>query len=122
MSDHFKFDVKPSQDRRKFGRRTVCKPAKIVCAVGDVLVGVVVDLSDQGAGLEMSTDAQLPEQFELLIQVDDTITLCRLAYQTGKRAGVEFLRSPRKASRATIARMKSRRLQLARILSTQTRD
>lgn len=103
-------------ERRQFGRRGTCKSAKIIPETGDFLNGTVVNQSDHGAGILLTNAAPMPEQFELLIEVDDTITLCRLTWQNGENVGATFLRSPRRASNADRASAKARRLQLERWL------
>lgn len=99
MSGPQRFPDQPNRERRRFGRRTTFKSARILAEGLLPLDCMLVDISDGGAGLRISDDPSLPPTFELFIEADDIIVLCRVAYRTAGKVGVEFLRSPRRASR-----------------------
>ena len=47
-------------------------------------------LSDQGAGLDVSSSAGLPSRFDLIIKSDGFEKPCRVISQTDKRIDVNF--------------------------------
>lgn len=51
---------------------------------------VVVNLSAQGAGVCLETDAEIPTQFALKIKGDNSIRLCRILWRVDRRIGVLF--------------------------------
>ena len=51
---------------------------------------IVKNLSDTGAGLEVSTPLYIPEQFTLLVSSDDFKRLCQVVWRRGNRIGVVF--------------------------------
>ena len=86
-------------ERRNFGRRTVCKRAVIIGENQPRLECTVVDQSEAGAGLRVTDMTEVPEIFNLWIESEDWVVLCRLAHRTNGVVGVQYLRAPRKASR-----------------------
>lgn len=94
-------DHKPvySVDRRRFGRRNTFKVATMQTATGKAQC-VVVNLSTGGALLQLRSECAPLETFELHIEEDDILVMCRVVHCTDSNVGVEFIRSPRRASRA----------------------
>lgn len=86
-------------DRRSFGRRNTFKSATILTPTGDKVHCVVVNLSAGGALLRLRSELSSLETFELHIEVDDILVLCRVIHHTDGNVGVQFMRSPRRASR-----------------------
>lgn len=86
-------------DRRRFGRRETFKAAEILLDDGRRCAAVVLDISEGGALLKVQGDLPQEEHFSLLIPEDDFIVYCRSAHRSGEKMGVEFIRSPRRASR-----------------------
>ena len=86
-------------ERRSFGRRTVCKRAAIIGDNRLRLECTVVDQSEAGAGLRVADMAAVPEIFNLWIESDDWVVMCRVAHRTNGVVGVQYLRAPRRASR-----------------------
>ena len=85
-------------ERRRLGRRGVCKPATITLPSGASLRATVVNLSEGGAliaGLDGVVDA---DRLELIIPADDIRIACRVAHQTAGKIGVEFIALPVRAS------------------------
>ncbi len=85
--------------RRSFGRRKVCKQAAIIGEDRLRLECTVVDQSEAGAGLRVSDMSAVPEMFNLWIECEDWVVLCRVAHRTNGIVGVRYLRAPRRASR-----------------------
>jgi len=106
-------------DRRRFGRRTAFKPSRVILGSGSTIAVIVIDQSNHGVGLSLTSEAALPENFDLFIEADDTVTTCKLIWQKGNRAGAEFIRSPRRASQLRRQSLKLRRLQLEELLARQ---
>lgn len=86
-------------ERRIFGRRTVCKKAAIIGDNQLRLECTVVDQSESGAGLRVADMAAVPEVFNLWIESEDWVVLCRVAHRTNGIVGVQYLRAPCRASR-----------------------
>lgn len=86
-------------ERRKFGRRVVCKPAAILLEERGPLRCAIVEFSAGGALLTLFEDLDLPERFDLLIRDDEVVVHCRLAHCLAGRCGVEFVSLPRRARR-----------------------
>lgn len=91
-------DATPAE-RRNFGRRTVCKKAEIIGENKLRLECTVVDQSEAGAGLRVADMTAVPEIFNLWIEIEDWVVLCRVAHRTNGVVGVQYLRAPRRASR-----------------------
>lgn len=95
--------MNPAQiERRRFGRRDVCKSAVILPPGGKSVPCVVVNMSDGGALLNRLDDVDVPDIFELVIPTDDVVTACRVAHRTGGKIGVEYISLPRRASRVLL--------------------
>ncbi|MFM9937913.1 MAG: PilZ domain-containing protein [Hyphomicrobiaceae bacterium] len=86
-------------DRRDFGRRDTFKRAMIVGQAGERVACVVVNLSRGGALLQVDATLVTLELFDLLMEEDDILISCRVAHRARGKMGVQFLRSPRRASR-----------------------
>ena len=111
MSERLATQKRHSHDQRQFGRRKVLKGAQIILPSGNKLACFVVDISENGAGIRLPATQMLSGDFELLIEPDDVIVLCRIVHRTNDIVGVEYLRSPRIASRInTPASTQARRL------------
>jgi hypothetical protein len=87
-----------NSDRRRFGRRTVCKPATVVQNATQKLPCTVVDVSEGGARIRMVAIDSLAGEFMLVIPEDDVVYDCRLVRRLPDSAGVEFTRMPRRLS------------------------
>ena len=58
---------------------------------GEGQIGCIVrNLSETGAGLEVSTPLFIPEQFTLFVPSDDFKRLCGVVWRRGNRIGVAF--------------------------------
>lgn len=80
------------EDKRHGGRHRVLKGARISFNGGrSVLDCTVRNLSETGAGLDVTTSVGVPAEFVLLIDADGVSRSCRVAWRTGRKMGVEFL-------------------------------
>ena len=86
-------------ERRAFGRRKTFKPAFIRWNETETLECIVTNQSESGALLAFRDDPNAPEQFDLIINEEDKLVACRVAYQSTNNLGVQFLSLPRRASR-----------------------
>lgn len=87
-------------DRRKFGRRTVCKPAWISQDLRLAQRCVVIDISEGGARLKIDQPDTLCPEFMLAIPEDDLLYKCRIAHRQKDSVGVEFMRCAQSLSYA----------------------
>jgi hypothetical protein len=81
------------QEQRAKVRRSVRQGARLA-ALDGVALGtcVMVDVSAGGARLLLQTSDPLPSQFLLLLSRNGNLRrLCTVAWQTGAKAGVEFV-------------------------------
>ncbi|HPG89098.1 MAG TPA: PilZ domain-containing protein [Hyphomicrobium sp.] len=90
--------VNPYIEKRKFGRRSVFKPAVLVLEDGKKITGIVVDLSEGGARFQSPNAAQIPKIFMLEIAGDDFTVKCELVHRREDSVGMQFIASPRKIS------------------------
>ena len=54
----------------------------------------VKDLSDTGARLQVSSPSHIPNEFELIIELNGLEAPCVLAWRNGREAGVKFASKP----------------------------
>lgn len=79
------------QERRKVTRARVLKAAKMLLWKSSVIDCVARDLTNSGAGLQVSSAADLPESLDLTLDAGHSIRRCRLIWRKLNKAGVEFL-------------------------------
>jgi PilZ domain len=79
------------QERRKFERTCVQKSARILLEDSLGVDCIVRDLTNAGAGIQVSNSMSLPATLDLTFDFGHSIRPCRLAWQTLDRMGVEFL-------------------------------
>lgn len=96
-------------ERRSFGRRNTFKCAAIHTPAGEVAHCVIVNLSAGGAMLQLRSEPLPLDDFELLIEEDNILVSCHVVHRTEGRVGVQFTRSPRRASQ--VCRVKHERMQ-----------
>jgi hypothetical protein len=78
-----------ADDRRKAGRSEVDQVAFISVA-GSSTRCRIVNISDEGAAIEMPDAAHMVDRFQLMIESDRSIRNCRIAWIKKNRIGVEF--------------------------------
>lgn len=86
------------KDRRQFGRRDTFLRGTVVTEDGVSLPCTIVNVSDGGAALRMTGDAEVPDTFFLVVQSDDMIVSCRVAHRTDGKIGIAYISMPRRAS------------------------
>lgn len=79
------------QERRKFERTCVQKSARILLEGSLGVECVVLDLTNAGAGIQVSNSISLPAALDLTFDFGRSTRPCRLAWRTFDRMGVEFL-------------------------------
>jgi hypothetical protein len=90
--------IERSKEQRKFGRRTVFKPATIVCDDGRRIDGTLLDLSEGGAKIKVPDPDALSGEFYLEIPSDDVIIRCRFVHADDGIAGLKYIKPPRRIS------------------------
>jgi hypothetical protein len=79
------------QERRRYHRTQVQKPAKIIFRANYSLIDCVVrDVSIGGACLELANPATVPDEFDLTFDTARTLRACRVAWRSACRVGVAF--------------------------------
>lgn len=77
-------------ERRQFPRVKIFKSAKVILANRSPVSCVVRDLSNHGAGLQFTSTADLPAEFDLSFDTGLMLRKCRIAWQTRTYVGVSF--------------------------------
>lgn len=85
-------------ERRRFGRRQICKKAFLLLNGGAPVAALVVDISLGGARIQTELAGSLQDVFNLVIPDDDVIYDCQIVHRQQTSVGVEFTRLPRKWS------------------------
>ncbi len=75
-------------ERRQFPRVKIFKSAKVILANRSPVSCVVRDLSNHGAGLQFTSTADLPAEFDLSFDTGLMLRKCRIAWQTRTYVGV----------------------------------
>ncbi len=78
------------EEHRSSVRRRTLKGAKVVLRDWSTIDCIVRNQSDTGARLEFSDPVALPEQFELLITVTNTLTPAERVWVRGTAVGIRF--------------------------------
>ncbi|MCJ9700814.1 MULTISPECIES: PilZ domain-containing protein [unclassified Bradyrhizobium] len=76
-------------DRRKLERIDVDEVAYI-SGDGSSLRCRVVNMSEQGASIELPSRRYMNSAFKLMLEKDRVVRSCRLVWSSGNRIGVEF--------------------------------
>jgi two-component system cell cycle response regulator len=80
-------------ERRKLPRRRILKAARITIGGHPTAAHCAVrDITEAGAKIRLQdATALLPEQFELVVEIDGTEANCRTIWRKGGDLGVSFL-------------------------------
>lgn len=108
-------------ERRRFGRREMCKPAFIQAEDCSIRC-VVADLSECGARLSVREPHLVPPTFKLFIAEDDLVVPCRVVRRTDSTVGVEFLTVMCRASHHNSPRARRIREGIRRVLGGDQAD
>ena len=84
-------DDGPTREKRGAVRHRVLKGARIVFNGRRSTVDCTIrNLSEQGAGLEVTSAVGIPQSFDLEIPADGVVRRCRVAWRTERKLGVSF--------------------------------
>lgn len=83
------------KDPRSRLRRRVLKAGRILFGGCVTLECSVRDISDTGARLEFKDAAQVPDTFQLFVELDGLSAECAVAWRRATIVGVGFTASPR---------------------------
>ena len=84
-----------ADERRITQRRRIIKTGVIAYSGKHMTLPCVVrDLSDTGARLQVQDVRQIPDLFELLIELDGFHAECSVAWRENTQVGVSFTSSP----------------------------
>jgi hypothetical protein len=75
--------------KRSFQRRRVLK-AGFITFDGEAVACTVRNVSEGGAGLQLANSTQTPERFKLVVETEEFIRPCEVAWRVGERLGVKF--------------------------------
>ena len=86
------------EEKRTTRRPRVLKDGKIVSmSLGSVVDCSVRDVSATGARIRCKSQNAIPDEFELLIQSDNTIRPVKVAWRRNDEAGLVFIGEARRA-------------------------
>jgi hypothetical protein len=77
-------------ENRKITRRRVLKLGTIALNGDGGITCRIRDISEGGACLEVASQFGIPDEFKLVIGVDDWQRSCRVAWRKANRIGVAF--------------------------------
>jgi hypothetical protein len=86
------------KEQRKFGRRSVFKPAVLAFDDGHRISGTLLDMSDGGAKIKVTNPEAINGEFYLEIPSDDLIIRCRVVRTEGPIMGLQYTKPPRRLS------------------------
>ena len=77
-------------DQKRFSTRRRVLKAGLIAFEGATVDCTIRNISSGGAGVELKSPVELPQAFRLVVQADDCICWCRIAWRQGQRLGVSF--------------------------------
>lgn len=84
-----------ASDKRKSPRRRTLKGAKIAYAGRSIsLPCVIKDASDHGVRLRVQSERDVPDTFELFVELDGMEAPCRVVWRRDTEVGVQFVEEP----------------------------
>jgi hypothetical protein len=87
------------QEKRKHPRTEVNEPA-FVSSGGSVMRCTVLNISAEGAAIEVDNPAFVPPRFRLVMANDSSVRECSIAWIQQKRIGVTFAAMPQQPQHA----------------------
>jgi hypothetical protein len=82
------------EERRKYPRTEINEPA-YVSSGGSVMRCLVLNVSTEGAAIEVENPAFVPQRFRLVMANDSSIVYeCRIAWIQENRIGLTFVETP----------------------------
>ena len=88
------------EERRKHPRTEINEPA-YVSSGGSVMSCTVRNISVEGAAIDVSNPAFVPQRFRLVMAKDSSVRECSIAWIQNKRIGVSFLAMEQEPSHPT---------------------
>ena len=79
------------EERRTMVRRRVYKAGKIALHNAASIAGVVKNISDTGAMIEIPSLVSIPNEFTLVIESEQLTRPCQVVWREPTRMGVRFL-------------------------------
>lgn len=83
-----------SIDKRRFGRRTVFKPARLVIENDIAVPCIIVDESEGGARIQVALDRD-PSTVLLVIPEEELWVSCAVRHRSAAHMGLEYMTWPR---------------------------
>ena len=77
-------------ERRRVHRTKIFKAATLILAGCLTVDGIVRDLSNHGACLQLASTAGLPDEFDLTFDAGRTLRRCHIVWQSACNVGVRF--------------------------------
>jgi hypothetical protein len=81
------------EEKRKHPRTEINQPG-YVSAGGSVMSCVVVNISAEGAAIDVPNPAFVPARFRLVLAHDSSVRECQIAWIQQNRIGVNFVETP----------------------------
>jgi hypothetical protein len=82
------------EERRKYPRTEINEPA-YVSSGGSVMRCLLLNVSTEGAAIEVENPAFVPQRFRLVMANDSSIVYeCRIAWIQKNRIGLTFVETP----------------------------
>jgi hypothetical protein len=78
-------------ERRQFGRRQTMSAGWLKISGRPRLPCRIINISPKGALLELDVPEWLPFQFELMIELDNSVHTCQIRHTKPSAVGVNFL-------------------------------
>ncbi len=84
-------------EQRRHPRQLVLKTGKLDCA-GSMVDCAILNISRSGACVLVADSAAIPGSVDMVIDGDDTVRRCQVAWRAGARIGVAFIAAEERAS------------------------
>jgi hypothetical protein len=81
------------EEKRKHPRTEINQPG-YVSAGGSVMSCMVVNISAEGAAIDVPNPAFVPARFRLVLAHDSSVRECQIAWIQQNRIGVSFVATP----------------------------
>jgi hypothetical protein len=81
------------EEKRKHPRTEINQPG-YVSAGGSVMSCMVVNISTEGAAIDVPNPAFVPARFRLVLAHDSSVRECQIAWIQQNRIGVSFVATP----------------------------
>jgi len=78
------------EESRDGARRRTLKGGRITMPSGDTINGVIRNLSETGAALEIASPVGIPTKFSLAFDDGSAVRDCRLVWHKANKIGVAF--------------------------------